>query len=143
MLSPAHLTRLIHEWEEKKAELARVKAEELALRVKLVAEGFDPDIRTGTQNLLLKTGDILKAKKRLNYSFTSTAALKTVLVRMEDIGPDGAFVTQRIVSWSPRLVLGEYHKLTELPNGALYRQMLDPVIVVTDATPELELKKKM
>lgn len=143
MLNPSHLSRLIHEWEEKKAELARVKAEELALRVKLVAEGFDPDVRSGTQNLVLKTGDILKAKKRLNYSFTSTMDIKSVLVRMEDVGPDGGFVAQRIVAWTPRLVIGEYNKLQMLANGPLFRQMLDPVIVVTDATPELELKKKV
>lgn len=140
MLSPSHLSRLVHQWQAKKAELVRVKAEELALRVKLVAEGFDPNVRSGTQNLELTDGSILKAKKRLNYSFTSTPDIQRVLVEMEDVGPEGLFVAQRIVRWTPALVIGEYHKLAILDNGPQYRLMLDSVLVITDATPELELR---
>jgi hypothetical protein len=140
MLSPSHLSRLINQWQEKKQQLAIIKAEELALRLKLVSEGFDPSVRSGTENLALADGRLLKAKKRLNYSFTSTLDIQRALIQMKDVGPEGELVGQRLVRWSADLVVGEYKKLGELAHGEQYLSLVNDVIVVTDATPELMLK---
>lgn len=123
---------LIMQWEQAKTELDNWKIKELELRTKLVEENFINE--DGTQNLELGGGWKLKAVIKTNYSFTSKEALDKQLDKLERLGPEGKFVAERIVTYSPKLSLSEYKKLDNK-----FKKIIDEVVVTKPAAPTLEL----
>lgn len=119
----------IAQWQEAKKRLTLATNNEMELRKEIVARTFDPKKVKGTENIPLANGWKLKAIKKQNYNLRGTK--EEVVAAMTQMSAE----TQReLVKWSPKLSLTKYKLLDEKDLAAI-----DKVIVVTDATPTLEL----
>lgn len=115
-------------WDAVKKELDRAKAREMELRKHIVAGQFDLE-RIGTQNVELGNGWKLKAVIKENYTLSSDVdAVENMLDGLEDWQAD------RLVKWSPRLMVKEYKEL-----DAEDRAKVDAVLTISAASPTLEL----
>jgi len=130
---------LIAEWDMLKKESAALVEREKELRKKC-CDLFE-DKSKGTKNLELANGYKLKAVfkhnitlKSLNDEIDTVTAVSTVLDKIEATGAAGVLIAERLVKWKPELSLTEYN---QLPDN--FKQLIDTVIVTTEATPTLEL----
>lgn len=133
--------RLLVEWQKKQAELATVKAEEMALRVKCVEFISNPNLNKGTERVPLGNGYEAKVVKKITYGFQKTVdgkidkkAIDAALTAIEDTGDVGKYIADQLVKWTPELSLTEYNKLNDN-----IKALIDPVIRTTDGTPTLEI----
>jgi hypothetical protein len=136
----AERDRLIMAWEAQKKTLEVAKDAEMTLRKAVVAFTFDPEKTKGTENVDLGNGWKIKAVKKINYGWikkddkVDADAIETALDAIEATGNEGAFIAERLVSWSPTLSVSEYNKLDDK-----YKKLIDAVIVTTDGAPTLEV----
>lgn len=132
---------LLAKWEESKLALEAAKADEMIWRKRVVDFAFDPTKKAGTERIDLENGYQAKAVKKINYGWIKTddgklnkAAIETALCKIEESGPAGALIADRLVKWTPELSLTEYKVLP-----AEFKAIIDPVIVTTDGAPTLEI----
>ena len=134
-MTNAERDTLILQWRAAKSSAVAAVEKEMNLRLAIVEKTFDPDKVKGTENIELGQGWKLKAVKKQNYNLKgSQQEIVTALSGMS------AEIQKRLVKWSPKLSLTEYKLLEEKDLAAI-----DKVVVVTPATPTLELvepKKK-
>jgi hypothetical protein len=129
------------EWETAKKTLEAAKADEMRLRKEVVEYGFEN--KPGTQHVELENGYKATAVQKINYGWIKKPDGKGVdkkeidnaLAKIEADGPVGELIADRLVSWTPALSLTEYNQL-----DSKYKQIIDAVIVKTDAAPTLEIK---
>ena len=124
----------IQRWHEKAEELARVKAEELLLRLELVAEYF-PAGGEGTEKADLGKGFELVAKFGLNHRLPAEETTRPVLAKMAKADPAGDELVKRLVKWTPEVRVGEMKKLP-----ARLAKLFETILTITPATPTLELR---
>jgi hypothetical protein len=125
----------IQRWADKAEELARVKAEELALRLELVAEHF-PKGCTGTVKVEVGAGYVLAGEFGVYYRLPAEDKTRPVLNRMAAADAAGPELVKRLVKWTPEVRVGE---LKQLPPRM--RSLIDKVLTVSPATPSLELRE--
>jgi hypothetical protein len=142
----AQRDRMLAEWEIKRIQLERIRADEMKLRKDFVAFAFNPARVSGTETLDLPDGRKVKATKILNYFFvshdeniTTLEAVRNAIKELEDMGPEGGFLAERLVRWTPELSIGEYKKLGALRKGAAYKATLDAILETREGTPYLEI----
>lgn len=126
--------RLFSEWQRQKMLLDRVKADELRTRLAFANFAGDPTKSEGSERIPISDGVQVKITKVINYTFTSREDVADALERMKATGPEGIFLANRVVRWTPELCIGEWKKL--LP---LYRAILDPAINAREGTPSLAI----
>lgn len=128
---------LIQEWNRAQKELIRAKEYEMSLRNKVIELSFPAHKDKGTENVELGGGWKLKAVFKQSVTFVNSNKNDEVdkaLSKLEKMGPEGAFIAERIVKWKPELSITEYEKLDNK-----YKKVIDEIIVTKPATPSLEL----
>jgi hypothetical protein len=137
----AERDRQLTEWEAAKRKLEEAKADEMEIRKKVVAFNFNREKLEGTERVELNNGWELKAVKKLNYNFVSPVegidrkvAVDDALTRIEQLTPEGSFIADRLVKWTPELSVSEYRKLEPQ-----VKAIIDTVIETKEGAPTLEL----
>jgi len=132
---------LLLEWDEAKKELEKAKAEEMSLRKQVVHLAFDTTKLSGTERVPLYNGYELKGVKKLNYGFihnaedkVDKARIDNALTLIEKADPNGAFIAERLVKWTPELSKTEYNQLSKP-----LKTIIDAVIVTSEGAPTLEI----
>lgn len=121
-------------WIDAQTALAAAKELEASLRTEVIRRRF-ADQSVGTKNVELGNGYKLKAVFKQNTS-VKTDQVESVLKRIENSGPEGAFIAERLFKFKPELVKREYD---ELP--AKFRKIVDEIVTTSAATPSLEFVK--
>jgi hypothetical protein len=137
---------MLGDWEQSKRALEAAKAAEMELRKQVVQFNFNTQKLEGTERVDLANGWQLKAVKKLNYNLvspvegvTAVDAVDAALTEIEGLGPDGKFIAERLVKWTPELSISEYRKLDEMPNGEAYKRIIDKVVETKSGAPTLEI----
>lgn len=132
---------LLRNQQRVKAILDKAKADEMAFRLLAVSVGFNTD-KPGTQRVELEGGYAAKGVIKYNYGWVKgpddridKKAIDAALTRIEERTPQGAYIAEHLVKWTPDLSLTEYKKLA--PED---KAIIDAVIVTTDAAPTLEIE---
>lgn len=130
-------------WQEKKAELDRVKSEEAELRrlvVELFSEHEMDKVHKGTENVDVGQGYDLKIVHKLDYKLDNKndyAELHTVLDKIEKDFEGGSVLADRLVKQEFKLSVSEYEKLPEAA-----RKLVDRVLTIKPAAKTIELHKR-
>jgi len=132
-------------WAEKQKAVTDAKNEEIELRKYIVSRAF-PEKQEGTNTKDLGNGYELKAVIKYNYNLAATDIVEKVLDKIAKIGNQGAFIADRLVSWSPSFLLTEYRNLqSAAESGSQDAQAIlatvDEMLTVTDAAPTLAIKE--
>lgn len=131
--------KLLSDWKEAAALLAKIKLAENEMR-KQVVEAFSSEAapgHSGTENIDIGWGHILKIVHGLNYKLDTaddSAATMKALEKIEKSMVGGSIIAERLVKWKPELSVSEY-KLLSPANKAI----IDKVLTITDATPQVSL----
>ncbi len=98
------------------SELVTLKAQELSFRKYIVDRAF-PQKHEGMNNLDLGNGYTLKAGVKFNYKLADNDTVEKCLDKITKIGNQGAFIADRLVSWTPNFLLTEYRNLQKDAEG--------------------------
>lgn len=130
--------------QQHKKELDKYKESEMELR-KLCAKWFVPKPEEGVNNVDLGNGYTAKIGINYNYKLDeSNDKIEEVLDRIAKIGNEGAFIADRIVTWTPNFHVTEYRKLQEdaevTATAKAILKELEAILTITDKAPTLEVK---
>ena len=116
------------EWDRLGKELARIKAAEMLLRVKIFGCYFPTPVE-GTNDYPLANGYVLKGKYTINRE-VDEGAFKVLSdeLRKQNIIPE------KLVQYKPSLVLREYRGLT-----AEEMHLFDQCLVIKPGAPAMEI----
>lgn len=136
--------QLLLEWAAKKKAIETAKAEEMELRKYIVKREF-PKPKEGMNNKELGAGYVLKADVKLNYNLADNDTVESCLEKLSAMGASGSAIADRLVSWKPNFLLGEYRQLVEdKDKGSQFAQtalsIIGEMLTITDAAPSLEIK---
>lgn len=132
--------KLLGAWHNAAVELEKIKARESFLR-RAAFEIYIPNPAEGTNRADLGGGWQLRAVHKINYTFdkgqhkTKADAVDAAQTRMAALGPEGAFIADRLIKWEPELSIKEYRELK--PE---YRTIIDALVVTRPGMPELEIE---
>lgn len=127
----------IQKWHRLTEQMTELKAQEMKLRKELLYECFDynDDDREGTQNFDLGKDYKLKAAFKLSLKLENkNNEVFDIIEEFKSVGPEGEFLSERIVKWKPELSKKEYDQLPEQ-----YRTLIDSILISKPATPSLKL----
>lgn len=114
----------IETYRQVKGELSEIKDKEMILRLELAQELEIDKLKAGTNNFdYPDEGMRLKLIKKLNYKLTAEVLEMLELSEEEEA----------CIKWTPELKLTPYRKIEDTAK-------LDQAIVVTDATPSIEVE---
>ena len=120
------------------------KENEMKLRKYIVNRVF-PDAKEGTNTAELGNGYQLKAVKKFHYNLIpDNNKIFATLDKIKKLGNEGAFIADRLVSWTPSFLLSEYRPLCENDATDIQRQIkreIETVLVITDGSPTLTIKE--
>ena len=128
------------------------KEEEMMLRKIAVVE-LVPARTEGTTNVELGNGFKAKVNHKYNYSIkdNDNKVIWNILDKIKNIGNQGAFIAERLISWSPSFLKTEYNMLIEEADGgsddakAILKIVNEELLTIEPAAPELKIvepKKK-
>ena len=123
--------QLLTNWQKATTDLLIAKEHEMNMRKHIVGRLF-PNAKEGTNNFNLGNGYKLTAIVKFNYKFESNDKVQEMIMEFERIGSD---ISARLVKWKPEPSITEYRKLT-----GMSKEIADKAIIITDATPSLEIK---
>jgi len=126
-------------------DLAALKEKELELRKYIVNRAF-PQKEEGTNTLDLGAGYELKAVVKYNYKLTDNDTVDKTLQEIAAVGNEGAFIADRLCSWTPNFQKTEYNKLkddAEAGNETAKQilKLVEKMLTITDAAPTLTIKE--
>lgn len=140
-------------WNDKKAALEEIKAQEMELRKYIVLRAF-PAADEGTNRVELGNGYDLKAVVKYNYGFgeATNDEIEETLDAIHAVGNIGPVIAERLVTWTAAFKLTEYRRLEEAEatgnitaDESKIKKLIDGILVKSDAAPTLEItnaKKK-
>lgn len=135
---------VLMEWDRRKKALITIKEEEMEFRKYVVKRNF-PNPEEGTNKIDLGSGYELKAKISYNYKLADNDTVEKGLDQIAKIGNQGAFIADRIVSWTPIFLLTEYRKLQEeeatSEDARKILSIIYTFLTIEDAAPSLEIKE--
>lgn len=136
---------LLLEWQKKKDAIETAKAEEMELRKYIVKREF-PKSSEGMNNKELGNGYQLKAGVKFNYKLADNDTVETCLNKLSALGNNGAFVAERLVSWTPNFLLTEYRQMVEdKEKGSKWAEdalnIVAEMLTISEAAPTLEIKE--
>jgi hypothetical protein len=135
---------LMHE--AAKEQLDYWKEKEMEYR-KICAKFLVPQGTEGMNNVELGNGFVAKVGIKYNYKLDSdNNKVWAGLEKIENLGNQGKFVADRLVSWSPSLSLSEYRELQDqAEKGSLFAKNclkeISGFLTIVDAAPTLEIKE--
>jgi hypothetical protein len=125
-------------WHKTQGILQTYKQKESELRTEIVRRSFDT-APTGTTNISLPKGFVLKCVKKVNYN-VDQKNIKVALAAIAKLGNEGEFIAGRLIKWKAELSLTEYK---QIPDSV--KKIIDGAITIVPAMPTLEIvepKKK-
>lgn len=136
---------ILADWEQAKTILETAKADEMMLRKKFVDFSFDHTKTSGTERIELANGYEAKAVKKETYHLVSykeglpvADAVDEILAAIEKADKEaGKFIANRLVKWTPELVVSEYKKVSE--EYPKIKTIIDKVIETRQGAPTLEI----
>ena len=136
--------QLLLEWQKKKDAIEIAKTEEMDLRKYIVKREF-PKPEEGMNTKELGNGYQLKAGIKYNYTLASNDVVEECLNHISDLGNEGPFIADRLVSWKPSFLLTEYRALCEAKDKGEERaikilNIVNKMLTVSEAAPTLEIK---
>ena len=126
--------QLLMNWQKATTDLLLAKEYEMNLRKHIISRMF-PNAKEGTNNFELGNGYKLTAVVKFNYKFESREKVSNMLQAFAGMGEEGITISRHLVKWQPEPSITEYRKLT-----GQYKAIADAAIIITDATPSLEIK---
>jgi len=132
-------------WDAAKKDLADAKETEMEMRKYIVSRAF-PTPKEGVNTLELGNGYQLKAGVKFNYNLKDTTTVKNTLYKISEIGNQGSFIANKLVSWTPNFLLTEFRQLEENANsGSLEAKeilkLCHEMLEITNAAPTLNIKE--
>lgn len=126
----------LSEWYSLKDQLAKVKAAEMLLRLKIY-KGLFKDPKEGTNSLPLAEGWVIKAKRVINRDIDIAALNVNAMVdpatNMSRLTSHGIHPEQ-LVKWKPELVTTAYRALT-----AEQMEIFNECLSIKDGSPSIEI----
>lgn len=128
---------LVRSWIAAKERLASAMAEERELREALI-DTYTTRPDAGTVNVDLTDGSRIKFAFGLDYKLADGPAVDAALREIAKLGPEQAFVANRLVKWEPKLVLTEYNKL---PPDSLERHIINGVLTTKPKSVQVKFEE--
>lgn len=119
-------------WLKARKDLNTARLAELNMRNLIVGNEFPSGVPEGTNTIELGNGYKLKATGVLNYSLDKDA-VESALDAIEATSPEGKFIAERLVGWTPQLSVAEYRTLP--PN---IKALIDRVLTIKPGQSQLE-----
>lgn len=136
-LSQEQKDKLLADWKEAKATVARWKEYEQELRAYIVNNGgfFDPNKEKGTENVDLGNGYKLKAKKSISYKVENKKGEAIQMVqRLASLGEASAVKASELFRFDAELRTSIYKTLNETEKA-----LVDTILTTKAGMPTLEL----
>jgi hypothetical protein len=136
-------------WQTAKDSLNFYKEQEMEFR-KVCASFLVPEPLKNEGMNTVDLGNNFQAKVGIKLSYKPNSDNKVIwkaLEKIEKIGNKGAFIAERLFSWSPNFLLTEYRQLQEdaEDGSAEAKEMLKIIetemITISEAAPTLEIKE--
>jgi hypothetical protein len=125
---------LVAVWEASKADLDAAKIRESAARDAVIAAAFAP-LNEGTNTKELDDGRKLKAVQEFEYALEKDEEkVSQALDKIRATGNEGTFLADRLVTYSPKLSVGEYRKLEKV-----YAKIINKVVTRKPKKPTLKI----
>lgn len=131
-------------WKYYKDQLDRFKELEMDYR-KICVSFLVPTKTEGTTNVELGSGYVAKAVTKFNYKLKENDAVDSALDKISKVGNQGAFIAERLVSWTPNFLKTEYTTLQEEADKgsadakAILEIVESEMLTITDAAPTLTI----
>lgn len=130
-----NIDNVMQAWKDASETLDKAKQVEMDLR-RAVFEVKFPGHGEGTTRVPLANGYHLKAVGKMNYNLANKEGeTEGALTKLAAAGPEGAFIADRLVKWTPELSITEYRKLA--PH---YKTIIDTVLTIKPGAPTLEIE---
>lgn len=136
--------QLLLEWQKKKDAIETAKAEEMELRRYIVKREF-PKAEEGTNTKLIgNEGWQLKAVVKYNYNLADNDTVEATLDKLSKLGNAGSAISDRLISWKPAFLLGEYRQLIEdKEKGSKFADdalnVINEMLTISEAAPTLNI----
>jgi hypothetical protein len=133
-------------WQEAKLALEKAKVAEMDWRKYIVKRAF-PNPEEGTNTAELGNGYELKAVIKYNYKLDAdNEKIERGLDEIRKTGNQGAFIADRLVSWTPNFLVTEYRNLqAQADDGSEEaKKMLNIVnsfLTIDEGAPTLNIKE--
>ena len=132
-------------WQSLKNALEVARESEMEFRKYIVKREF-PNPNEGMNTQELGNGYQLKAAIKYNYNLLDNDTVEKCLNKIENIGNDGKFIADRLVSWKPSFLLTEYRTLQDdAAKGSKSANeiltIISEMLEITEASPTLEIKE--
>lgn len=132
-------------WQKSKELLERAKADEMDIR-KTAVKIYVPKPNEGMNTVELGNGYELKAQIKYNYNLADNDTVEACLNKIAAIGNQGAFIADRLVSWTPNFLLTEYRTLQEeAEKGSIdaieIMKIIPEMLTISEAAPTLNIKE--
>jgi hypothetical protein len=114
---------------------------------KICAAFLVPTKTQGMNNIELGNGFTAKVGIKYNYKLDSdNDKVWNGLSKIENLGNEGKFVADRLVSWTPNFLLTEYRQLQEdSEKGSTFAKdalkVINEFLTITDAAPTIDIKE--
>ena len=137
-------------WQKSKEMLNQYKETEMDYR-KICAGFLVPNHQQNEGTNTVELGNGYQAKVGIKYNYKPNSDNKVIwkaLEKIEKIGNKGAFIAERLFSWSPNFLLTEYRQLQEdAKDGSneakeMLKIIETEMITISEAAPTLEIKEK-
>lgn len=136
--------QLVAQHEVAKGVLERAKNSEMEARLMVGNYAFPlAGRKEGVNNLELGDGRTVKLGHKVNYKLVGdNEAIEKAEDACEQIGNEGSFLAERIITWEAKFSKSEYNKLdTSNPTHAKVKAEIDKVLEISNGTPSLEVKE--
>lgn len=133
-------------WDKQKKALEHYKEKEMEYR-KICAVLLVPAKTEGTTNVELGEGYKAKVVNKFNYTLDSdNDKVWAGLDKISNLGNEGKFVAERLVSWTPNFLLTEYRQLQEdAEKGSDFAkralEVITEFMTIKEAAPTVEIKE--
>jgi len=141
---PVNQDGMLMLWKDAETNLKAVKELEMEYR-KICVAFLVPAKTEGTTNVELGGGYIAKAVTKFNYKLKDNDAVDKALDKIAKVGNQGAFIAERLVSWTPNFLKTEYTTLQEEAEKgsqdakAILEIVNSEMLTITDAAPTLAI----
>lgn len=143
---PINQDGMLMMWKAAESELKRLKELEMEYR-KICVAFLTPTKPEGTTNVDLGSNYTAKVVNKYNYTLKENDKVNSALDKIAKIGNQGAFIAERLVSWTPNFLKTEYTTLQEEADKgsqdakAILEIVNSEMLTITDAAPTLEIKE--
>lgn len=132
-------------WQKAQQDLADAKTFEMDIR-KIAVKLTVTDPHEGMNTVELGNGYKAKAQIKYNYKLAENDTVEKCLDRISKMGNYGAFIADRMVSWTPNFLLSEYRTLqVDAEKGDQVAidilKITTEMLTISEAAPTLEIKE--